>query len=298
MIKFHGGGGTCLNAPSSRFNVIPCLTRNLSMPVEKNINRLRIRSAMTNYAFTLAEVFTPHPNSQRKHAFTLAEVLITLGIIGVVAAMTMPSLIASHKEKETVVKLKKFYSTMANAFLLAQNEHTEIKNWLVDGTGKQNAEIVFNNIKPYLSLSKECGFEKGCLTDGYVKTLDGRDYNNYNNNTNEYHAVLADGTQFFIYMCSAGSNCPENMLGNIKVDVDGFRGKYTFGQDVFILHITNQGIVPVGIQDDDYPFDKYCNKSKMTSANGQSCAAWVILNENMDYLHCDDLNWDTKTKCK
>ncbi|MFQ8625261.1 MAG: type II secretion system protein [Candidatus Gastranaerophilaceae bacterium] len=40
-------------------------------------------------------------------AFTLAEVLITLGIIGVVAAMTMPVLIQNHKEKETVAKLKK-----------------------------------------------------------------------------------------------------------------------------------------------------------------------------------------------
>lgn len=181
---------------------------------------------------------------------------------------------------------------------MAQNEHTEIKNWLVDGTGKQNAEIVFNNIKPYLSLSKDCGFEKGCLTDGYVKTLDGRNYNNYNNNTNEYHAVLADGSQFFIYMCNAGSDCPENMLGNIKVDVDGLRGKYTFGQDVFILNITNKGIVPTGIQDDYDTFEENCNRTSRTSANGDSCAAWVILNENMDYLHCDDLNWNDKTSCK
>ena len=43
-----------------------------------------------------------------KKAFTLAEVLITLGIIGVVAAMTMPSLIQNYKERETVSKVKKF----------------------------------------------------------------------------------------------------------------------------------------------------------------------------------------------
>lgn len=42
-----------------------------------------------------------------KNAFTLAEVLITLGIIGVAAAMTMPSLIAEHKEKSTIARLKK-----------------------------------------------------------------------------------------------------------------------------------------------------------------------------------------------
>ena len=38
----------------------------------------------------------------RRAAFTLAEVLITLGIIGVVAAMTIPTLITSYKEKQTV----------------------------------------------------------------------------------------------------------------------------------------------------------------------------------------------------
>ena len=32
--------------------------------------------------------------------------------------------------------------------------------------------------------------------------------------------------------------------------------------------------------------------------NGYGCTAWVIYNENMDYLHCNDLNWDGKKSCK
>ena len=43
-------------------------------------------------------------------AFTLAEVLVTLGIIGVVAAMTLPALVQNYKEKATVTQLKKVYS--------------------------------------------------------------------------------------------------------------------------------------------------------------------------------------------
>ena len=54
-------------------------------------------------------------NSQRA-GFTLAEVLITLGIIGVVAALTMPSLIENHRKKEVVTKLKAFNSIMGQAF--------------------------------------------------------------------------------------------------------------------------------------------------------------------------------------
>ncbi|MDR1327709.1 MAG: prepilin-type N-terminal cleavage/methylation domain-containing protein, partial [Heliobacteriaceae bacterium] len=46
----------------------------------------------------------------KKYAFTLSEVLITLGIIGVVAALTMPSLITKYEKQVTVTRLKKFYS--------------------------------------------------------------------------------------------------------------------------------------------------------------------------------------------
>ena len=53
-------------------------------------------------------------NITPKHcAFTLAEVLITLGIIGVVAAMTLPTVINQYEKKITVVKLKKAYNTLA-----------------------------------------------------------------------------------------------------------------------------------------------------------------------------------------
>ena len=55
--------------------------------------------------------------------FTLAEVLITLGIIGVVVALTLPALIANHREKETVVRLKKAYSTLSNAYTEVLNDY-------------------------------------------------------------------------------------------------------------------------------------------------------------------------------
>ena len=56
----------------------------------------------------------------RLAAFTLAEVLITLGIIGVVAALTLPSLIENHKKQVIVSRLNKVYSTLGNAFITAK----------------------------------------------------------------------------------------------------------------------------------------------------------------------------------
>ena len=54
-----------------------------------------------------------------KPGFTLAEVLITLGIIGVVAAMTIPSIVQKQNQKEATSRLKKFYSTMSQAIMLS-----------------------------------------------------------------------------------------------------------------------------------------------------------------------------------
>ena len=62
-------------------------------------------------------------------AFTLAEVLITLGIIGIVAAMTLPTVINNHKRVETETRLKKAYSTISQAFQAAQAKHGEVKDW-------------------------------------------------------------------------------------------------------------------------------------------------------------------------
>ena len=64
-----------------------------------------------------------------KKGFTLAEVLITLGIIGVVAAMTMPSLIQNYRKKEATTRIKKFYSMMSQAVLLSTNDNGEPTEW-------------------------------------------------------------------------------------------------------------------------------------------------------------------------
>lgn len=65
----------------------------------------------------------------KKNAFTLAEVLITLGIIGVVAAMTIPSLIADYRKDVTETRLKKFYSIMNQAILQSVNDNGEPNTW-------------------------------------------------------------------------------------------------------------------------------------------------------------------------
>ena len=71
------------------------------------------------------EPFTPHHSrfTSKKVAFTLAEVLITLGIIGIVAAMTMPALIQKNNNKVVETRLKKFYSAINQAVLMAEKDY-------------------------------------------------------------------------------------------------------------------------------------------------------------------------------
>ncbi len=66
---------------------------------------------------------------QNKEGFTLAEVLITLGIIGVVAAMTIPTLITNAQKKETVTRLKGAYSQIAQAIRMSEADNGEITGW-------------------------------------------------------------------------------------------------------------------------------------------------------------------------
>lgn len=71
----------------------------------------------------------------KKTAFTLAEVLITLGVIGVVAAMTLPTLIQNHKKHVVETRLAKFYTTINQAIQMSETVNGDKKDWEVLGLG-------------------------------------------------------------------------------------------------------------------------------------------------------------------
>lgn len=73
-------------------------------------------------------------------AFTLAETLITIGIIGIIAALTLPSLIEKHQKKVTVTRLKAFNSIMAQAFQTAKLEYGDWENWDNNNFGESSSD--------------------------------------------------------------------------------------------------------------------------------------------------------------
>lgn len=98
--------------------------------------------------------------------FTLAEVLITLGIIGVVAALTLPVLIQKNRETELTSRAKKTYSTISQAVKMveARNDTPGDISALFDGEGNPNSFELAQNFAKYFNGAKVCqnAYEKGC----------------------------------------------------------------------------------------------------------------------------------------
>lgn len=239
-------------------------------------------------------------------AFTLAEVLITLGIIGVVAALTIPSLIQKNQDQTTVSKLKKVYSTLSNAYSLAVKDNGQPNSWGLSGIAYNAAasQVMMQTIMPYLNVQKDCGLNtnQGCWANGY-KFLDVAGTTDMDASATNYKVRLADGTSltasYDVGNCTnVYGNTPalSSECGVYDVDINGNSGPNQIGKDLFRFYLTNFGIVPVGVaaQTGGQPFDTRC----VTGSNGYGCAGWVIYNENLDYTRCSALlSWAGAHSC-
>ena len=91
--------------------------------------------------------------------FTLAEVLITLGIIGIVAAITLPNLIQSSFEKRTVSILRETQSILSQAIRMAEEENGDVSGWGFKGGMDPNvSQTIMNYLKPHMKIAVDCGF--------------------------------------------------------------------------------------------------------------------------------------------
>lgn len=279
----------CLDAKMRRSKV--CYRGKSSIQWRKGNRTSVVEMNQNSFIDKVYSLFTSH-FSFKKAAFTLAEVLITLGIIGVVAAMTMPSLIQNYQEKATVTKLKKCYSLVSQAYVSILNDEGG-SDTLQAGDDLEMME----KFGKYLKYQKTCGRNKGCFPNVTYKSVTGNGYSKWEDDTTDRsRAILTDGTLIMFNKMRVGEG--NYLYAQIYVDINGFKGPNQLGKDFFYFYINPEKIVPGGAKaleekNEDEKFTKNCIQH-----NGYACAAWVIYNENMDYLHCKDLSWDGKHSCK
>ena len=251
-----------------------------------------------------------------RKGFTLAEVLITLGIIGVVAALVMPSLIANYKKKVWVVQLQKEISVWDNAMklMLATDgveyfNDTEFAKSVIDAGQNSFSSSDAHNLtksksedilKKYLKIVKFTYNEDFVdAPDGYycVGMLSGDDGGCTDGTLPAY---MADGSAYGISFSNLNASSTENLLnGNISIDVNGKNGPNRYGRDVFSFYVNRYGqLVPrYSQQAADYGwyygyywrnFIGACgtpgSSDVSTNVYGDGCAARIIENGwVMDY---------------
>lgn len=209
----------------------------------------------------------------QKTAFTLAEVLITLGIIGIVAALTLPTIINNTRGKELQSQLLKAYSVLRTAI----NKMNYDEGQVVNGTNYPAGTFMPVFRKYFISVNDMCKnsvCENATVEDG-VWSYISKTYKTYNNK-DCYMSRFDDG-QVFINggMLILVENADDYI--SISVDVNGHNKKPNrWGHDVFSFEVLENGkLLPMGApgttQGNDYGFSQYCSITSNTVYNGMAC---------------------------
>lgn len=218
----------------------------------------------------------------KKIGFTLAEVLITLGIIGVVAAMTIPTLIANTRAAQLKSRYFKSYSTINQALKLMQADDISL-----DNSDYASVGAFYKIFMNYLQAPYDCGLggdygaaqgnkkEVPCYKSSTgnsaipYKSLDGK--SNFNQNyLDDGQIALQDGT--LLLFENAGSS-----RIFISVDLNGYNNKPNrAGYDLFTFQYIDGELLPMGDSKTMYPeVDKYCSLTSSSNVNGITCASKV-----------------------
>lgn len=220
----------------------------------------------------------------KKGGYTLAEVLIVLAIIGVVAAIVIGSLLINAQKTNYITSLQKANSSLASAINRSQVDNSTMSVW----NFKLNSESFTNQyFSKYLNIINICDNKEGCFANSYY-TKDGSSTSNLDD---YYKFILTDGIAVGIKSAGEGGCTDTNpsICATIVVDVNSTQGPNQWGKDLFEFSIYGNlnAIVPSGT------FSSYDEKIKKWIAadaseidtncmsTGEYCAA-KIANEGWE----------------
>lgn len=207
---------------------------------------------------------------EQNRAFTLAEVLITLTIIGVVSAMTIPNLLKNTNDSEYKAAWKKIFSEISQASTSVVDSYGgNIKGLSVTDTN------IRDEYAKYLSVIKKCdnGFNDGCRAE-YYNYLSGSTKVNWHNG--QPTLILKNGASTTFYYTNTCNIAGLSTCIQMYIDVNGPKPPNTFGKDVYGLDVDQRGrTIPWGVTDGSgSTSDHACDKNN----SGIACSS-VYLNQ-------------------
>lgn len=216
-------------------------------------------------------------------AFTLAEVLLTMTVVGVIAALTIPSLL-KNQDKVLRTEFKKIYSDLQQATLMikSDNNGSMVGAFLLDNDDFRDKYLT------YLKYTKKCNYaarnQSACSYGASArKYLNGT---SFTDNSGFSYAWLNNGALIEFQLSSVECNSNPGyggefasliICGSMYVDVNGFKGPNTLGKDVYRIWVvrTKNGLIPQGVAGD--PSSVQCEPDSY----GYGCAYKALY--NIDY---------------
>lgn len=210
-----------------------------------------------------------------KFGFTLAEVLITLGIVGVVAALTIPSLINNYKAQRLRTQFLKSYSTIQQVF-----KQMEADDVSTDPTSYGDQEY-YKIFMKYLQAPMDCrlGDNKNlpCVYTRVTSSKDFKPYKTFDGKTNanmspfdDGQIALQDGTLLMFENYASA----DNTKIWVSVDLNGYNNKPNrWGYDLFTFQLVDNQLKTMGDVGTAFTnLNQYCNTQSSSSYNGIACA--------------------------
>ena len=222
-------------------------------------------------------------NKVPKVAFTLAEVLITLGIIGVVAALTIPTLVKKYEQKITIAKLKQTYSLLQQAYKLSVTDNGEFQNWNLTTTSDP-VEYVKTYWFPYFKGARLCETYSDC---GYTKEMPWNKPSGavsgeaVTGNVYRSAFILQDGTVISFRIPPVNQ---KESSAKINIDINGAKAPNVAGKDYFFLGVNEKGVFPLYANYTQEEIENLCKEETKAT----SCLAKIV-NDGWEFK--DDYPW-------
>ena len=211
----------------------------------------------------------------------MSEVLITLVVIGIIAAITVPIMVTNYNEQTKRAKINKMYSTLSSLMTFAKAEGLDSTVFESDNyTSVQESTEWFNSyIKNRLSAVKICYDTQGCWSEntkrpnGQIVTTPAQSRPFIGLGSAVVSVILNDGTLLSFNIWQKGDikkylyiNSNSGIVATF--DINGVKGPGTFGKDVFsLVYTSDYGVVPPYLHATSQQKEKDCSSQGI----GYSC---------------------------